>query len=782
MFLLSKLDRRQLRTQRMIRIMDCLCAPILWRGALWFSVGFAALALTAAASRTLGAPAAQQPGPAAPQATQPTLQPSSPQTPPARQAKTVQALPPPPPQTPSGPSAPPAPAQTPPVGPTPPGAKAPSSAPGTVAGGAGVGFRLDNADLLQFINLVAGELKLNYVVDPAVKGVVTISTAGDLKPEDLLPILETVLKMNGATAVKTGNFYRIVLLAAAPKNPLGISTSTNAANLPEDDRMLMQIVPLKFVFAGDMAKMLSPFLSEGGTLAVLEAANTLILVDDSLNVKRLMEILQQFDNPSFAEQRVRLIPVHNNVASALVPELEAIFSTYALSDKETPLHFVPLDHINGILVAAADPTAFDEVERWMAKLDQPAAPTAIQTFVYKVQNSEADRLVRLLNALRGTPGGGGAGGALGDTTTGGTGGGGRGFSSTRGGTAFTSGQEQTLQPRPNDSTAGTSPFSAAGGGATATVPGTRLRIVPDPVSNSIIVRATAQEYADIAKTLEKLDVVPRQVMIDARVYEVDITGDLSFGLTYALQQHAAGLQFLGDYGITSAGTLTGSTGFVIGQTRQLMAFLTANENRTRVKTLSAPTVLATDSTEARIQVGASVPVLTSQGLAAGGQIAGNSLYTSTVNNVDTGIILTVTPRITSTGLVSLTIEQNISNEVPPAASSGIQSPSFTKRSVSTHAIAQDGQTIALGGLISYNYSKTVNRIPLLGDIPWLGALFGSTSYTTTEDEVIVLLTPRIISTLPGANDATRELRDKMKDLKREFRKDRLINPQGGRQD
>ena len=184
---------------------------------------------------------------------------------------------------------------------------------------------------------------------------------------------------------------------------------------------------------------------------------------------------------------------------------------------------------------------------------------------------------------------------------------------------------------------------------------------------------------------------------------------------------------------------------MIGQTRQLMAFLNASENRSRVKTLSAPTVLTTDSTEARIQVGASVPVLTSQGLAAGDKSGATSLFTSTVTNLDTGIILSVTPRITSTGLVSLTINQEISNEVPPAAGSGIQSPSFTKRSVTTHAVAQDGQTIALGGLISYNYNKTINRIPLLGDIPWLGALFGSTSYNTTETELIVLLTPRIIS-------------------------------------
>jgi general secretion pathway protein D len=541
--------------------------------------------------------------------------------------------------------------------------------------------------------------------------------------------------------------------------------------------MLMQIIPLKFVFAADMAKMLTPFLSEGGTVAVHEAGNTLILVDDSLNVKRLMEILQQFDNSSFAAQRVRLMPVHNNVASALVPELEAIFSTYALSDKETPLRFVPLDRINGILVAAADPAAFDEVEQWLAKLDQPAAPKAIQTFVYRVQNSEAEYLVRLLNALRGE--GGGSVSATGLGTSRGAAGRGGGLASGRANPGSAPMQEQSLQERSSETTAGMGAFSSPGGEGTTTAPEKRLRIITDPVSNSIIVQGTAQEYADIAKTLEKLDVVPRQVLIEARVYEVDITGDLSFGLTYALQQRGAGktpLQFLGDYGVTTAGSLTASTGSVIGQTRQLMDFLIATENRSRVKTLSAPTVLTTDSTEARIQVGESVPVLTSAGLAAGGQIGGNSLYTSTVTNVDTGIILTVTPRITSTGLVSLTIDQEISNAVPPASGSGIQSPSFTKRSVTTHAVAQDGQTIALGGLISYNYSKTVNRIPLLGDIPWLGMLFGSTSYTTTEEELIVLLTPRIISTLPGANAATRELRDKLKDLRREFKKDQLLNP------
>jgi general secretion pathway protein D len=619
---------------------------------------------------------------------------------------------------------------------------------------------------------VAGELKLNYVVDPAVKGAVTISTSGEFKTEDLLPILETVLKMNNATAIKTGNFYRIVPLAGAPKNPLGVSTDTSGASLPADDRMLMQIIPLKFVFAADMAKMLAPFLSEGGSAAVHEGGNILILADDALNVKRLMEILQQFDNSSFAAKRVRLIPVRNNVASALVPELEAIFSTYALSGNNTPLRFLALDRINGVLVAAADPAAFDEVEHWVEKLDQPAAPNGIQTFVYKVQNSEADHLAGLLRALRG------AGEGAGLQTAGGAAGRGRGIVR---GAGSGSDPEPGLQQRASETTAGLGTYSLAGGQGTGESPSTALRVVTDPVSNSIIVQGTAQEYADIAKTLEKLDVLPRQVLIEARVYEVDLSGDLSFGVEYALQKHGTaasssatptGLQFGGGY---SSGSLGLSAGGVIGYTRELMAFLTASENRSRVRTLSAPTVLATDSTNARIQVGESVPVLTSQGV-SGVAVGGTSSFAETITNVDTGIILSVTPRITSTGLVSLQIDQEISNEVPPPAGSSITSPTFSKRSVSTHAVAQDGQTIALGGLISYQYSKTVTRIPLLGDIPWLGALFGSTSYVTTETELIVVLTPRIISTLPGAIAATGELRDKLKDLRREFKKDQLLNP------
>jgi len=672
----------------------------------------------------------------------------------------------------------------------------------------GVGFRLDNADLLQFISLVAAQLKINYVVDPTVKGTVTINTAGDLRTEDLMPILQTVLRINGATAVQSGNFYRIMPLKQAAGSPLQVLADSSGKNLSADDRMVMEIVPLRFVLASDMSKMLTPFLSEGGTVAVHEGGNVLIMVDNSLNMKRLLDVLAQFDSPAFAQQRVRLVPVHNNVASAIVPELESIFSAYALNAKNSPLRFLPLDRINAILAVAADPSAFDEVEKWVTKLDQPAAPSGIQTFVYQVQNSEATYLAQLLTRIRGGSGAAGAAepsegtgmGATGETgaemNMGGGGGAGR---TGRGGAAGLGNRFAGAGRSGGFGGAGGTGLgggagstSMAGGGFGASGLGTGgelglgmetgggetlaggVRLIADPVNNSLIVESTAAEYAEIAKTLKELDVLPRQVLIEARVYEVNLTGDLSFGLEYFLQQRTNQTKnLLGSFSATNALQL--SAGAYIGDSRELMGFLNASENRSRVRVLSAPSILATDNTAATIQVGSSVPILTSQAVVGGVQVGSNTVFSNTVQNVDTGIILRVKPRITSTGLVSLEVSQEISN-VEPIPASGIQSPSFTKRAIQTHTLVKDGDTIALGGLISYTVTTSKNRIPLLGDIPGLGLLFGSTSYSRQETELIVLLSPRIIRSGQDSRDATKELRDKLQDLRNAFRKDKAVNP------
>ncbi len=594
-----------------------------------------------------------------------------------------------------------------------PGATQPApSAPGVVS------FNLQNADLAQFISVVARELKMNYIVDSAVKGTVTISTSGDLRREDLLPILESVLKVNGATAVRTGNFFRIIPSAQAAKNPVEVFKT--------------------------------PFLTDSGVAAVHEAGNILILADTSLNVKRLMEIIEEFDSATLARQRIQLMAVENNVASGLVPELESIFSAYAFAEKTTPIRFVAIDRINSILVVTPDPSAFEEVQKWVEKLDQPAPPSGVQTFIYRVQNSEADYLANILGRMQGSQ---------------------EAPSQARpGGTAIQGGGEAKAGARgPSATREVSSSASEIESGQTA---GGGVRVTTDPVNNALIFQCTAQQYSEILNTLKQLDVIPREVMIEARVYEVTLTGNLSFGVDYFLQQRSgAERKPLGSF--SAANALQASAGTLIGQTRELMAFLNASENRSRVRVLSAPTLLATDNSDARIQVGSEIPILTSQGVVPV-QTGGSSLFTNTIQNRDTGIILSVIPRITSTGLVSLKISQEISSAQPPPAGS-IQSPSFLKRSITTRAVVANGQTIGLGGLIQSSVTTTKNRIPLLGDIPGLGVLFGNTSYNQTRTELIVLLTPHIIKSSEEANDATRQLREGLLDLRKGFKKDKSLN-------
>lgn len=325
---------------------------------------------------------------------------------------------------------------------------------------------------------------------------------------------------------------------------------------------------------------------------------------------------------------------------------------------------------------------------------------------------------------------------------------------------------------PGASAAGAGPAElvvAASGGALQA-----QRIVPDFINNALLIQATAQDYETIRETLKQLDIIPRQVLIEAKVFEVDLSGALAFGVEAFLQQRSqANRSLLGQFSAAGGGGfpnpgLSLSTGTLVGRARELLLFLNAQENRGRTRVLSAPTVLASDNMPAHIQVGAEVPILTSQGVVPGAQAGGSSLFTNTIQQRDTGVILSVTPRINPSGMVSMEIQQEVSSPQPPAAG-GPNSPSILKRSVTTQVTVKDGETIALGGIISENRIYSRSRVPLLGDIPGIGLLFGSTSYSVTRTELIILLTPRVMQDLDQIQQATQEFKSKLKDLRKILR-------------
>lgn len=619
-----------------------------------------------------------------------------------------------------------------------------------------IALHFENADLLRVIGIIASELRMNYVVDPQVKGSVNINTLGDVRRSDLFPLLQMILRINGATAVQTGNFFRIVPLQNLQRMPISPSSAGATGNL--DDRVVMNIIPLNYVSAADMTKILTPFLSEGGHLFSHESGNILIVTDSNRSMARLNDLIAQFDTEVFSNQRARLYPVKNSQAEKIAEELEKIFSAYGLSGATSAVRFVPMERVNSILAVTANASAYEEIERWMEKLDQPRAEGGVRTFVYRVENAKAEDLALVLNELLFGPA------AVTDPNV----------QAAAPGVPAAIGGAATLMAQP-----AARPVMPAGN-QNSDQAVSHIRIVADIVNNQLLISATAQEYEEIKTTLRDLDIIPRQVMIEAKVYEVVLTGDLSAGVSAYLQKQGGAVRplngerilqgsFAGSQGGTGA-ALSASVGTLVGRTRELLLFLNAAESRSQARVISAPSILASDNIPANINVGTEIPTLTSQALAGGAQQGGSSLFTNTVQSRDTGVLLTITPRINSSGLVNMKVQQEVSAPLAPAVG-GIQSPSIQKRSISTQVVVGDGETIALGGIIQEDRGITKNRIPLLGDIPYVGALFGNTAITSSRTELIVLITPTVIRDGKEAEQATNDFKLKLRELERLMRED-----------
>ncbi|MGD0435966.1 MAG: secretin N-terminal domain-containing protein, partial [Bryobacteraceae bacterium] len=321
----------------------------------------------------------------------------------AQQPLTPQNTAQPPLGTPPGfiiPAAPrPAPAQA-PATPA-PGAPSqrPPSGPPTVFGG----LSLNNVSLTEVIDLLARQLKINYILDPRVKGGVVLNTYGEIKNIDTRSLLDTILRINGAGMVQQGDIYRIVPLTEVSHLPLAPETKGDANSIPEDDQTMFNLVFLKYVTADELMKVLQPFVGEGATLATYAPANLLLVLDSRRNMRRLMDLIAMFDSDQLANQRVRVFETKNGRPSDISKELDNIEKSISLSEKNAPIKFLPIDRINIIIAVAPNPGAFAEVSKWLEKLDIPAKVSAgdITNYVYHVRYGDAQSIGCSIQALYG---------------------------------------------------------------------------------------------------------------------------------------------------------------------------------------------------------------------------------------------------------------------------------------------------------------------------------------------------------------------------------------------
>ena len=642
-----------------------------------------------------------------------------------------------------------------------------------------------DTDIREIVRTVLGTtLNVNYTIDPNVHGTGSIDTPTPLPRSALLPTLETVLNENGATIIQRNGIYAVVPLPAGATRNLVSGTNAPGAGT--------QVVPLRYASAKDLAKVLEPYVAEGGKIAADPARNAVIVSGDQAVRQTLVGLVRAFDIDILVGQSYALFPVVDGDPAKRASEFERVLQAQGEGALAGLVRVIPMDRVNAVLVVSSQPRYIDAARRFFRLTREVEDATARSWHVYYVQNGQSADLELLLQraftprnvsptpappgttapgaaplaiAPGGAPGGGpiggGLGGAIGVTgAAGGLGGAAGGMSAAAGGAASAFGAG--IPPPPQTAEApplATEPLSAETGPAGAGAEN-RIRIIANRRNNALLIYATPSEYSVIEGMLRKIDIIPLQVLIEATIAEVTLNDDLQYGTQFFLKTgHIAQtlgapnppFQPLG--GLTFPSTFSG---FILSHApRYAIEALAAV---TKVKVLSAPQVMVLDNEPARLQVGQQVPVLT--GTATSTLTTGAPV----VNSVDyhaTGVIMQVTPRVNSGGLVTLDIAQEVSDVAPQATNSVAGSPTFDDQTFRTRVAIQDGQTVGMAGLIRDNLSEGNSGLPFLKDIPLLGTLLSSQNNTRARSELLVLITPHVVHDQRDARALTEDLRSQL---------------------
>src|SRR6185437_9095512 len=278
-------------------------------------------------------------------------------------------------------------------------------------------LNLNNVSLTEVVNQLAQQLHINIVLDPGVKGGVTINTYGDTRNLDVRSLLDQILRINGFGMAQVGDLYRVVPLKDIAHQPLRPQTITDPNKIPEDDQIMLNLIFLKYVSVDELMKVLDEFAGENAILRSYAPANLLMVMDSRRNMRRLMELIAEFDSDTFANQRVRLFEVKNTKPSDLEKDLENVLGAISLDSGSTPtsqakpgtpahsgtVKFLPVDRINTLIAVAPNPGVFDTIAQWVKKLDVPVTITAgaVETHVYHLRYQRAECVAMALSQLFG---------------------------------------------------------------------------------------------------------------------------------------------------------------------------------------------------------------------------------------------------------------------------------------------------------------------------------------------------------------------------------------------
>nr|WP_315780891.1 type II secretion system secretin GspD [Bradyrhizobium sp. SZCCHNPS1003] len=629
----------------------------------------------------------------------------------------------------------------------------------------GVTINLVNVPAPQAAKTVLGDiLGVKYTVDPGIEGRITIQTPKPVARAAVIDLFQAALRANNAAVVNNRGIYRIV---AADQT--AVSSAYRTDEVPDTSEMVgsgLQVVQLKYVSASEIRRVVEPIAPRGGVVRVDDARNLITLSGNRQEIAAMMDAIALFDVDTMKGMSFALIPVKTSAPDAIATELKSVFA----SDRDGPMagmvQFVPNKRLRSILVISPQVQYLRRAETWIRKLDAQAQGSEKQLFTYAVQNRRAQELVDVLQSMFPT-----------DTQT---------ASARR--TVAPNYQEATVQSQPAASSGGFSGSSSAGftgglgsssggmGGLRTSAPATsapsvtpaaaaaapsgrdsdadgpRLRIVADEAKNAILIEAANADYKRVLQVIERLDQMPNQVLIEATIAEVTLNDELRFGVQWYMRKHSS------KFTLTEAASGAVSSvfpGFSYALTAANIAATIDTLNQiTNVNIVSSPSLTVMDNRPAVLQIGDQVPITTQS---ATGTLTPGAPIVNSVSYKDTGVILSIIPRINESGRVLLDIEQEVSS-VAPTTSSNIDSPTIRQRKIRTSVVVNDNDALVLGGLIQEGRTTGRSQLPIIGDIPFIGNFAGSRDNVIGKTELIILIRPHVMRSLDEARSVTEEYR------------------------
>ena len=622
--------------------------------------------------------------------------------------------------------------------------------------GEDVSLNFEQAPLSEVMHAIMGDiLQLDYIVDHPIKGQVTLRTRTPIPRDELLGVLESLLMANNALMIR-GSDGRYLVTGSQSGGKLSPSVSSQNNKSAGYSTI---IVSLRYISAGNMAEILKPVANAKAFVRIDNSRNLLMLAGTREQLDGWLDMVATFDVDLLKGMSVGLFPLENSGVEEAAAALSAMLDDGPLSDL---VRVVPVKRLNSILIVTPRSHYLDTMGLWIERLDSsPDSRFEKRLYVYPVQNTSASRLAELLNSIYaedfvgvrsteisrgGRNGGGDAGsgqgaglapGMLPETIGQNTGGG--------GGSSFPSSTGQ------GGSISAVSMVATMGGGASSLED---VRVVSDDDNNALMIYATGKQYDLIKTALEQLDVVATQVIIEASILEVSLTDELRYGLEWTFKNGIGddydGKGILATAAGGPAAIVPGFSYTITNSIGDISAVLNALAEESLINVISTPSVMVLDNHTAYIHVGDQVPTFDQQTESDGGRI------TQSVTYKDTGVKLTVTPSVNAGGLVTMDIEQSVTDVGQIDAATGQRA--FLERNIMSRVAVRSHQSVVLGGLIRENASNAESGIPILYQLPIVGPLFGSTTKEDRRTELLVIITPRALYN----EDELRQVSDEMR--------------------